>query len=208
MKQKITLILLLVCNILSAQNIIGTPTSLVLVYNYPQNYFYLQLNGKDKRSTDNENFFVIDNNLVQVKTLNKKKFINEAKENLSFPEFMNAYINWEKDYIEETFSFDTKSKVEYLKTVKGRDIAFWTYDMPLNNESEKTETTVTTPTQKQIFVLARVKDYLVGINSPLFEKDKFDSIRKYLISNIDGIVESDTEIDVEALNRKLNKQSK
>lgn len=143
-----------------------------------------------------------------MKTLNKTKFIKDAKQDLSFVDFMNAYINWEKSYIEETFSFDTKSKVEFLKTVKGRDIAFWTYNMPINKDIQKTDSTKTTPVQKQIFVLAQVKDYLVGINSPLLETDKFDSIKGYLISNIDGIVESKTEIDVDALNRKLYKQSK
>jgi len=208
MKQKLIFILLLISNIISAQDLIGTPTSLILVYNYPGNYFYLQLNGQDKKKTENENVFVIDNRLVQVKTLNKTKFIKDTNQDLSFVDFMNAYINWEKSYIEETFSFDTKSKVEFLKTVKGRDIAFWTYDMPLNNNKQKTDSTVTTPSQKQFFVLTRVKDYLVGINSPLFENDNFDSIKSYLISNSDGIVESMTEIDVEALNRKINKQSK
>lgn len=208
MKQKLIFILLLISNIISAQDLIGSPTSLILVYNYTGNYFYIQLNGQDKKKTENENVFVIDNRLVQVKTLNKTKFIKDTKQDLSFVDFINAYINWEKSYIEETFSFDTKSKVEFLKTAKGQDIAFWTYDMPLNNNKQKTDSTVTTPSQKQIFVLTRVKDYLVGINSPLFENDNFSSTKSYLISNSDGIVESKTEIDVEALNRKINKQSK
>ena len=203
MKQKLIIILLLVSNFLCAQELIGTPTSLILVYNYPENYFYLYLNGKDKQKTENENVFVIDNKVVQVKTLNKTKFIKNTKQDLSFIDFMKTYIIWEKSYLEETFSFNINSKVEFLKTNKGRDFAFWTYDMPLNNNKQKTDLTITTPTQKQIFVLTRVKDYLIGINSPLFEKDKFDTIKSYLISSIEGIVESKNEIDVEALNRKL-----
>jgi hypothetical protein len=118
---------------------------------------------------------------------------------------MKTYIDWEKSYLEETFSFNINSKVEFLKSTKGRDIAFWTYDMPLEEPKQTTDSTITTPTQKQIFVLARIKDYLVGINSPLFEKDKFDTIKNYLVTNIDGIVESKDEIDVEALYKQLNK---
>ncbi len=75
MKQILIIILLLFCKIVGAQDLIGTPKSLILVYNYPGNYFYLQLNGEDKRKTENENVFVIDNELVQVKTLHKDKFI-------------------------------------------------------------------------------------------------------------------------------------
>ena len=165
MKQKLIFILLLISNIIGAQDLIGTPTSLIIVYNYPGNYFYLQLNGQNKRKTENENVFLIDNKLVQVNTLNKAKFIKDTNQNLSFIDFMKSYINWEKSYIEETFSFNTKSKVEFLKTNKGRDIAFWTYNMPINKDIQKTDSTKTTPVQKQIFVLAQVKDYLVGINS-------------------------------------------
>jgi len=200
----IIIVLFFFCKVLNAQDLIGTPTSLILVYNYPGNYFYLQLNGVDKRKTENENVFVIDNELVQVKTLHKDKFIKNTKQDLSFVDFMKTYINWEKTYLEETFSFNINSKVEFLKSTKGRDIAFWTYDMPLEEPKQTTDSTITTPTQKQIFVLARIKDYLVGINSPLFEKDKFDTIKNYLVTNIDGIVESKNEIDVEALNNQLN----
>ena len=64
MKQKLIFILLLISNIIGAQDLIGTPTSLIIVYNYPGNYFYLQLNGQDKRKTENENVFLIDNRLV------------------------------------------------------------------------------------------------------------------------------------------------
>jgi len=206
MKQTlIILVLFSFCKVINAQDLIGTPTSLIIVYNYPENYFYLQLNGEDKRKTDNENIFIIDNKLVQVKTLHKSKFIKNTKQDLTFIDFMTTYINWEKTYLEETFSLNINSNVEFLKSIKGRDIAFWTYDWPIDNPVEKTDSTITTTTQKQLFVLTRIKDYLVGINSTLFEKGEFDTIKSYLVSNIDGIVESQNEIDVEALNKQLNK---
>jgi hypothetical protein len=159
----------------------------------------------DKRKTANENIFIIDDELVQVKTLHKDKFARIPSQDLSFVDFMQTYINWEKNYLEETFSFNINSNVVFLKSTKGRDIAFWTYDMPLGQSEQRTDSSVTTPTQKQLFVLARVKDYLVGINSPIFEENNFDSIKNYLLSNIDGIVESQNEIDVDALSNQLNK---
>jgi len=190
---------------LSAQELIGTPTSLIFVYNYPGNYFYLQLNGADKRKTDNENIFVIDNKVIQIKTLHKDKFIKNTNQDLAFQDFIKTYTNWEKNYLEETFSFNINSKIEFLKSSKGQDIAFWTYDMPLEKPKHSTDSTITTPTQTQLFVLTRIKDYMVGINSPLFEAETFDPIKSYLITNIDGIVESKNEIDVEALNKQMNK---
>jgi uncharacterized protein YfkK (UPF0435 family) len=124
---------------------------------------------------------------------------------LSFVDFINYYVNWEKSYLEKTFSFNVNSKVEFMKSEKGRDIGFWTYNMPLGKPKEVTDSTIKTPTQKQIFVLTRIKDYLVGINIALFEAEKFNEIKNYLITSIDGIVESKNEIDVEELNKRVNK---
>lgn len=206
MKQILLLIVsFFFCTTISAQELILTPKSLVIIYNYPENYFYLQLQGIDKRKTDNENIFIIDNQLIQLKTLRKSKFIKSTNQDLTFIDFINTYINWERSYLEETFSLSINSKVEFMKSKEGRDIGFWTYDMQIDKPVQVTDSTKTTPVQKQLFVLTRIKDYLVGINSPLLEKDKFDSIKSYLISNIDGIVESTNEIDVEALNNKLNR---
>jgi len=193
-------ILFAICNLLPAQDLIGTPTSLIIVYNYPDAHYYLQLKGSDKQKTEQDNIFIIDNQLVQVKTLNKNKFCKNTKQELSFNDFITTYVNWEKDFQEEQFSMNIHSKLEFLKTNKGRDIGLWIYDMPVVSKAVTTDTTIKTPVQKQIFVLTRVKDYLVGINCPLLETDNYETIKSYLITNIDGIVESNKEIDVDELN--------
>ena len=198
-------ILFLFCSVLYAQdNLVITPTSLIKVYNYPHNYFYLKLKGKDIRKTENENIFLIDNQMVQVKALNEHKFIKNENPAISFIDFITTYVNWEKDYVEQTFSFNTNSKLEFLRSNKGRDIAFWTYNMPLGQPKVKTDKTVTTPVQKQLFVLTRVKNYMVGINCPLTETDNFDTIKSYLLANIDGIVESEKEINGKELYNQKN----
>jgi len=199
----IIIVLFFVSNMLPAQNLIGTPSSLILVYNYPKTYFYLQLKGVDKKKTGKENVFILDNQVVQVKTLNRVKFSKD--ENLSFVDFITAYVDWEKNYQEEQFSMSIHSKLVFLRSNKGRDIGFWTYDMPMVSPGEKTDSTRITPVQKQLFVLARIKDYLVGINCPLLATDHLETIKSYLVTNIDGLVESNNEIDVEKLNKLMNK---
>jgi len=91
-------ILFAICNLLPAQDLIGTPTSLIIVYNYPDAHYYLQLKGSDKQKTEQDNIFIIDNQLVQVKTLNKNKFCKNTKQELSFNDFITTYVNWEKDF--------------------------------------------------------------------------------------------------------------
>ena len=198
-------ILFLFSNMLTAQDLIGTPGSLIIVYNYEDAHFYLQLKGSDKQKTEQENIFIIDNQLVQVKTLNKYKFCKNTKQELSFNDFITTYVDWEKNFQEEQFAMSIHSKLEFFKTNNGRDFGLWIYDMPLVSKAVTTDTTRTTPVQKQVFVLTRVKDYLVGINCPLLETDNSETIKNYLIANIDGIVESDKEIDVEELNKQVIK---
>ena len=205
MKQIILLSILFISNMLTAQDLIGTPTGLIIVYNYEDAHFYLQLQGTDKQKTGQENVFLIDNQLVQVKTLNKYKFCKNTKPELSFNDFIATYVDWEKSFQEEQFSTPIHSKLEFSKTNNGRDFGLWIYDMPVVSKAITTDTTRTTPVKKQMFVLTRVKDYLVGINCPLLETDNSETIKSYLITNIGGIVESDKEINVEELNKQVNK---
>jgi len=46
---------------------------------------------------------------------------------------------------------------------------------------------------------------MVSINCPLLETDNFETIKSNLTTRIDGIVESNTEINVEELNKQVNK---
>ena len=132
MKQILCIGIFFLCsNMLSAQDLIGTPTSLIMVYNYEDTHFYLQLKGTDKQKTGQENVFLIDNQLVQVKTLNKSKFTQSTKQDLSFVDFITTFVDWEKSFQEKQFSMSIHSKLDFLRTSKGRDIGFWTYDMPV-----------------------------------------------------------------------------
>ncbi|GET23124.1 hypothetical protein [Prolixibacter denitrificans] len=204
MRNLLLLILLVATQTIHAQGLIGTPNSLIVVYNYPGNHFYMEVKGKDKRTTDQAGVYIIDNRVVQIHAVSKDKFLEDTSQVLTTKEFIEKYIKWEVDYIESSFSFNVNSHVEFLKSKKGRDIAFWTYDMPAGEPEVKTDSTVTTPTQKQLFVVTRTKDFVVGINSPLFQKDQFDNIKNYLFDNIDGLVESNKEIDLDELNKKVN----
>jgi hypothetical protein len=176
---------------------------LILIYNYPNNYFYIQVNGRDKVNTEKDGVFIIDNKLVQIMAAHKSKFLEDTNKILSNKEFIEKYIKWEIGYIESSLSFNVKSKIEFLLSDQSKEIAFWTYEMPIS-EPEKTDSGTTLSTQKQMFVLTKAKDYVVGIYSPLLRESDFNSIKTYLLENIDGLVESDKFIDIEELNKQVN----
>jgi hypothetical protein len=205
MKKLFLLIFIFYSGLTNAQRLLGTPKSLILVYNYPNNHFYIEINGVEKSKTDRENVFIIDNRPIQILALNKSKFLKDTVLEFSSIDLMKIYINWEIDYIENNLFKNTNNKYEFLKTKKGRDIAFWTYDMPTGEPEIVTDSTRKTPTLKQMFVITRTKDFIVGLNSPLFGNEKYDEIKEYLITNIDGLVESDNEIDIYELDKQVNK---
>jgi hypothetical protein len=163
------------------------------------------LEGKDKHKTLKKNIFYIDSNLIQVKALIQTQFIKNKNEDLSFADFVKNYVSSEKDYAERKYSNISNSKLEVLKSKKGRDIGFWTYDILLNQQKKKTGSTIINPTKKQLFVFTRVKKYLVGINCPLHDTAKFDTLKNYLIASIDEIVESPNKIDGIKLYHQRNK---
>jgi hypothetical protein len=205
MRKILLLFLSVLPQFIHAQGLIGTPGSLIVVYNIPDNYFYLEIIGEDKRTTEQDGVFIIDNRIVQIHTLHKKSFLEDnADQGLTNYELITKYINWEVDFIESNFSFNINRDIEFMNSARGKEFAFWTFDMPVPEPDISTDTTITTSSRKQMFVITRIGDYIVGINSPLFELDQFESIKDYLVASFDGLVESDEEFDLEELNRKVN----
>jgi hypothetical protein len=205
MRKILLLFLFALPQFINAQGLIGTPGSLIIVYNFPDNYFYLEIMGEDKRTTEQDGVFIIDNKIVQVLALHKNNFLKDHPyPDLTDAEFIKQYIDWEFDYTESTFSFNISSNIEYHISSRGKEFAFWTYDMPVSEPEVRTDSNITVSTLRQMFVITRSGDYIVGINSPLFEIDQLDKLKDYLASGIDGLVESDEEIDLVQLNRKVN----
>lgn len=139
MRTTLLFLLLAVVNLLKSQDLIGTPESLILVFNYPDNYFYVELQGREKMRTESDNCFLIDDKPIQVHSISKSVFLDSTQSNLSDDSILLAYIHWEIDYIENTFLFDTHSLVELRTSDKGKDFVFWTYEMPQGDVLEQTD---------------------------------------------------------------------
>ncbi len=192
-------------SLVRSQGIIGTQESLVLVYNFPDAHFYIELQGRDKSRTERDDCFLIDNKLVQVHAVGIGKFLDSTQMNLEDDAVIAKYIAWEADYLKSSDFSVANSKVKFGTSKKGRDYAFWSYDMPPGEPEDITDTTQSLTAQKQLFVITRVKDYIVGINTPLFNKSDFAMLKNYLTRSVDGIVESRDEINLEELNKEVNK---
>ena len=153
-----------------------------------------------------KNIFIIDNRLVQVLALHKNKFLAGEMEPVSETDILENYAKWESDYIRNVLKLDIKGQTEVVNTTGGKKALLWSYDMPVTSEETRTDSTVTNPTRKQMFVLRLVKNYVAGIGCPLFDDKGYDENKEFLIGNIDGIVEAEGEIDAKELYEKFNRE--
>ena len=86
--------LLLISNLITAQVVIETENNLILVYNNPDNHFYIEIEGDEIIKTDYNSIFVVDKRLVQINVVNINKFVEGTAKSLSQIETINQYIHW------------------------------------------------------------------------------------------------------------------
>jgi hypothetical protein len=192
--------------VVQSQGIIGTPNSMYLVFNYPNNSFYIKIEGKDKIKLDNPYAFTIDGRFVQVLTIKTSKFLIDTTKQITDKEILLKYVNWEKDYLTSLYLTDIDCKVEALKTRSGRDYLFWTYDVPISGEDTITDTVRTYSVRKQLYVSTIVGQYVFGAYTPYMKsRESFSGLKKFIIRIIESITTSEKEIDLDELNRTVNK---
>lgn len=205
MKTFLWLISLFISTVVNAQGYIISPEGMILVFNFQNNHFHIELKGEEIFETETENVFVIDDKLVQVLTLPRYKFLNDTTQRLSDSEFISKYIGWETDYLKTTFYESFIDSLDFHKTNNGKEFAFWRYDMPFVEPEQRTDSTVTVSSQKQLFAITKIKDRVVGVHSPLFETNQYGIVKNYLFDCIESIVKSEKPIDLEELNKQINK---
>ena len=193
------------CLMMNAQELIHAPGSLILVYNSPDAHFYLKLEGKTVKETAMDNVFILDDKVIQVIVLNKDNFMEGNERVSSTKDFIQSYIDWELQYLNETFSTRLKNSIRFVPSGVSDYIALWSYDMPVNKSDEiQTESSDSTSNRKQMFAVTSIGDYIVGVNSPLFEAEMLDEIQDFLFQTVANIIRSDVEINAAELGAKLN----
>jgi hypothetical protein len=189
-----------------SQVLIGTPTSMYLVFNYPGNSFYIEIKGVDKKKTNNRNIFTIDGKLVEVLSIKTSKFMRDTIKQTTDKEILNKYVNWEKDYLTKLYSTKIDCEIEFLKTTKGKDYIFWTYTMPIKTKESILDSSRANAIKKKLYVSAVVGKYIVGAYTECSECDEtFNNSKKFISDIMESITTSERKINPEELSRKVNK---
>lgn len=182
-----------------AQDIIGTPDRLVLMFNYPGNYFYFEIPGKEKLKTKTDGLFRIDGKPVQVLLVNHDKFLAKKDSSITSVSAIEKYIQYELSYLKELYKVDLGEKKINGKTTKGIPHTVWYYNSPISTGmfDEKSPTV-------QLYGAINCKNLIIGVYAPVYKEDKLEERIRYMQSIMNSLVKSDKPLDQEALKKQYN----
>lgn len=182
---------------------LNTDKGFVFGNNVGDHYFIFFLPGKEiKLDVAQGNLLIIlDNQVYQLLTNEIPK--NDLKK-YSRTDILTAYRNYEADYIQEQVSSDINFYDDKVFTNEdnNKTILLWGYDQP--DEFKSSETSA----QAQLYMTFLDEYPLVfGINCPVFDRSKLQSIQETMIKIISNVEYYDEYIDDEKMNEFYVKHS-
>ena len=151
-------------------------------------FFYIDYKGGTVKTTERQNVFFVNETMLQVLALDKKKF--EGKNDI---EVLKNQAQPEIDYISDYIKTKLKVKFETIQIGKRTDCLLWSYEMP-----EK----VSKEVKSQLYISFIHKDAIVGVNIAQFSNQSFEEVLDFLKKLVENIEFSDERITLEYLCNK------
>jgi hypothetical protein len=146
----------------------------LLVYNGQINSFSLRFEAKSIEPTNNPNFLIVDNILMQssitpfTQELDFKNLDNETQK-----KYLTAWRAYEKKWVEEQLKFKLTEKEEFID-ISNRPFLYWTYDMSKDKNKDSVD--------KQVYVVTICFDQLLILSGPVEKGKKEETIKEKLLT--------------------------
>ncbi len=176
---------------------IRTPAGAIVVWNQTDNYFTLEINGKDvlPNNSTNDVMFKVDGLFLQVQAAAFSEIFNESDAKGKTAEsILLAHRDWESKYAEGIFSTKLRVQSAPVKLKNGNDALLWSYDMPAGVKADA---------RKQMFLTTIHNDFVVILNSAVTDTTKEEEIKQLLTKTIETMKVSQTPFDVEKLRESV-----
>lgn len=177
---------------------IKTNTGILLVWNEKDNYYTLEINGKEVQQTSNERiFFAVDGKFLQVLTVTKKSFLDKSKKQPDEKSVLEAHRDWEINYLQDTYK-DKNLKVEssWQKLSNGKEALLWQYETPLTAGGN---------IKKQMYLTVVKGDHVFMLNSGTTDKIDETAIRAMLIGVMSTLQPNEKPIDLKEIQEKIRR---
>lgn len=146
----------------------------LLVYNGQTNSFSLKFEAKSVEPTDQPNFIIVDNVLMQssirpfTRELDYKNLDNETQKNV-----LTGWKAYEKKWVEEQLKIKLTEKEEFID-ISNRPFLYWTYQMPKSKSKDSVD--------KQVYVVTICFDQLLVLSGPVEKGKKEETVKDKLLT--------------------------
>ena len=180
---------------------IKTAKGAMLVWNQPDNYFTLEINGKDVRPNNStpEVFFKVDGIILQIQSAAISEFVKDTgKAGQNVQSILTAHRDWESQYAGSMFGKKLSVQSSPVKLKRGSDALSWKFDMPegFNREAKK-----------QLFLTMVNGGYVIVLNGVMTEGTKEEDVRQLLIRTLETLKVSSKPFDLDELKRAILREA-
>lgn len=142
----------------------------MLVYNGQINSFSIRFIAKSFKPTDQENFVIVDDNIIgsSIIPFQVKVDFDKLEEPIQ-RKFLTQWKQYERDWIEKEKNIKIDKETEEFIKIGGRLFIYWSFDMPKSNDPDAVV--------KQLHLVTACFDQLLVFSGPV-EKNESESILK------------------------------
>ena len=185
--------------------ILKSPDGIMYTNNTEGAYFSIDFKGDTLVDAGISNGFKIDEAVFQV-VMNPYESSDYSNFQDSIREIalLEKKMKWELDYIsDEVFKRKVTSGYEVFKNKDGKNYFLWHYVSPVTERKDPGDVLVV----EQYYLTFVANQFVVGVCTPIFEKDDKDLKRKQLRELADRIDVFGARIDVDGLFYKMDARS-
>ena len=172
----------------------------LLVWNQPNNYYILEIKGKDVRQTSTERkFFSVDGMFLQIVDAPVKDIIQAANgQKLADKSILEAHRDWELKFLETEYKEKLKTESSWQKLASGKDALLWQFGVP---ETAKGNV------RKQVYLSLVQGDYVLMLGGAVTDTIEETATRQLLLNTIETLKTSDKPTDLQKLRDTIRKEN-
>jgi len=171
---------------------IKTTKGILVVWNEPDNYYTIEIKGKQITPAEQPLLFQVDGLFFQIQTAEKKAFLQgNVDKKLDDKTILATHRDWEGDYLSGVLKKKLQIDSEWLKLADGTDALGWSYDMPRKMVPDGQSA------KKQFYLAVVKRNHVLLLNSALTGDDNDKTIRQLLLDTINTLRSTDKPLPLQ-----------
>lgn len=171
----------------------------VLVWNQPNNYYVLEIKGKDVRQTSTDRkLFSVDGMFLQIVDAPIDNILPAAnRQKLDDKAILEAHRDWEAKFLESEYKAQLKIESSWQKLSNGKDALLWQASVP---------ETANTNVRKQVYLTVVQGNYVLMLGGVVTDSIAEGATQQLLLNTIKTLKTSDKPTDLQKVREAVRKE--